>query len=47
MIPPRDQVIIINCEDANGSGQSEDSKPRLSYTLAERAVIQVIHFTYT
>jgi len=40
MIPPRDQVIIINCEDANGSGHTAGSKPRLSYTLAERKVLQ-------
>ena len=43
MIPPRDQVIIINCEDANGSGHTAGSKPRLSYTLAERKVLQVIY----
>lgn len=41
MIPPRDQVVIVNCEDTNGSGDSANSKPRLTYTLAERAVLLV------
>ncbi len=41
MIGPNDQVIIINFEDGNGSVRTENGKPCLIYTLAEKTLLQV------
>ena len=41
MIGASDQVIMVNCEETGSSFRTEDEKPRLSYTLAERTSLQV------